>query len=285
MQRISYPRTVVCKLCNNAYTYKTVNHYHFVYDNNGKCPFCADSSQYSTRLMVRKQIEAKYGDKLSIVSPIETPLNKLVINCNRHGTLQLSDIYSLQYNGCPKCTLEDHRVTQQEFVDRAMAIHGNKYDYSQANYIDMRTCVTIICPTHGPFKQRAVNHVLHKHGCKKCSVSSSRSEHDFLNYIGIEQTHRQVKELNYLIDGVIGNKAYEFLGDLWHGHPSYIGKKSMSPKGLTIEQRQQKTHSKFTVLTNVGYTVNYCWEFNWNRFKTGETKEPIVYTFDGTLRF
>lgn len=54
------------------------------------------------------------------------------------------------------------------FVERAVTIHGNKYDYSRAIYTGMRDYMTIICPVHGEFKQTGTNHIYHKHGCQKC---------------------------------------------------------------------------------------------------------------------
>ena len=57
-------------------------------------------------------------------------------------------------------------VTKQ-FIEKARAIHGNKYDYSKVNYINNREKIIIICPEHGNFKQRPAGH-LQGYGCKKC---------------------------------------------------------------------------------------------------------------------
>ncbi|MGN0966193.1 MAG: hypothetical protein ACI4OP_01190 [Candidatus Coprovivens sp.] len=45
------------------------------------------------------------------------------------------------------------------FVQRARLFHGDKYDYSKVNYIDLNTKVCIICPEHGEFWQTPVNHL------------------------------------------------------------------------------------------------------------------------------
>ncbi len=37
----------------------------------------------------------------------------------------------------------------QNFINKAIAIHGNKYDYSKVNYVKSSQKVTIICPKHG----------------------------------------------------------------------------------------------------------------------------------------
>ncbi len=47
-------------------------------------------------------------------------------------------------------------------------IHNNKYDYSRAVYNGDSEKITIICPVHGEFEQRAGEHL--RYGCRQCSV-------------------------------------------------------------------------------------------------------------------
>ncbi len=66
------------------------------------------------------------------------------------------------------------RLTTQQFIDKAQAIHQNpdgspKYDYSKTVYVNSHTKVTIICAKHGEFEQTPANH-LQGHGCRKCSL-------------------------------------------------------------------------------------------------------------------
>lgn len=60
------------------------------------------------------------------------------------------------------------RLTQQEFINKATAVHGDKYDYSKTVYTNTRTKVNIICPIHGEFEQLANDHI-NGSGCKKCA--------------------------------------------------------------------------------------------------------------------
>jgi hypothetical protein len=56
------------------------------------------------------------------------------------------------------------------FVEAAIKAHGEgRYDYSQVEYIDSKTPVTIICELHGPFKQKPKGHTMGQ-GCQKCAV-------------------------------------------------------------------------------------------------------------------
>ena len=58
------------------------------------------------------------------------------------------------------------KLTTEEFIKRAKEKHGDKYDYSKAEYINNRTKICIICPTHGEFWQTAGSHIL-GNGCSK----------------------------------------------------------------------------------------------------------------------
>ena len=64
------------------------------------------------------------------------------------------------------------KLTQREFIERSIAMHGNKYNYSKTIYLNRDTKVTIICPVHGEFQQGPRNH-LKGHGCPKCGAQSS----------------------------------------------------------------------------------------------------------------
>lgn len=60
------------------------------------------------------------------------------------------------------------RYTTEEFIAKAKAVHGNKYDYSRVVYVDSVTLVSIVCPEHGEFRQRPAMH-LSGTGCPGCA--------------------------------------------------------------------------------------------------------------------
>lgn len=59
-------------------------------------------------------------------------------------------------------------MTTEEFIQKAKAVHGDKYDYSKVEYVNNHTKVTIICPEHGEFPQNPNNH-LQGNGCLMCA--------------------------------------------------------------------------------------------------------------------
>lgn len=64
--------------------------------------------------------------------------------------------------------MKKRKLTTEEFIRKAKIINGNKYDYSNVNYINAHTKVEILCPLHGSFWQVPYNH-LNKQQCPKCA--------------------------------------------------------------------------------------------------------------------
>lgn len=73
------------------------------------------------------------------------------------------------------------KLTTEEFIQKAKKVHGDKYDYSEIEYINSRSNVKIICKVHGEFEQKAGTH-LKGSGCKECYDDSMRSStSEFIN--------------------------------------------------------------------------------------------------------
>ena len=62
------------------------------------------------------------------------------------------------------------------FIEKARKIHGDKYDYSKAEYINAKTKICIICPKHGEFWQEPYSHVNLGCGCFKCGRETTTSK-------------------------------------------------------------------------------------------------------------
>ena len=60
-----------------------------------------------------------------------------------------------------------NKLTTEQYIQKANAIHNQYYDYSLVQYINTTSKIQIKCPVHGVFEQVAKNHIAGK-GCKKC---------------------------------------------------------------------------------------------------------------------
>lgn len=66
------------------------------------------------------------------------------------------------------------RKDTPKFIEDAIAVHGDRYDYNEAIYAGSRTPLTIVCKVHGAFKQEPNTH-LSGCGCPLCGSASSIS--------------------------------------------------------------------------------------------------------------
>jgi len=60
------------------------------------------------------------------------------------------------------------RFTTETFIQRALAVHGGKYDYSLVDYRNNRTEVLLACRIHGEFSQVPQSHLEGREGCPLC---------------------------------------------------------------------------------------------------------------------
>ena len=72
-----------------------------------------------------------------------------------------------------------NKFTIKDFIEKAKAAHGNKYDYSLVNYVNTHTKVKIICPQHGIFMQIPNSHVKGS-GCSMCSKNKKLTTEEFI---------------------------------------------------------------------------------------------------------
>ena len=57
----------------------------------------------------------------------------------------------------------------EEFVQQAQEKHGDKYNYSQVNYLNSHTNITLVCNIHGSFEISPSHHIHRGQGCAKCT--------------------------------------------------------------------------------------------------------------------
>lgn len=166
---------------------------HFNYG----CPKCGKTQRLTLDEFIEKA-KMMHGDKYDY-SNVEYKNNKtkVCIICPKHGEFWQRPDMHLKGQGCVSCSREKNglkkRKSNEDFINEARNVHGNRYDYSKVEYKDSKTKVCIICPIHGEFWQLPHNH-LHKNGCKKCAVS--KLENDVIELLGengIQFTFRERK--------------------------------------------------------------------------------------------
>ena len=147
--------------------------YHL--SGNG-CPACGVASRAAKRLSDTQTFISKaravHGDRYSYDDVVYTHTDaKVSIMCYTHGAFTQTPKDHLHGRGCPSCgrasTTAKQSGTGSEFIRKARAVHGDKYDYSQVVYTKALSKVIINCPTHGAFTQAPAYH-LSGNGCPAC---------------------------------------------------------------------------------------------------------------------
>ena len=178
-------RTKVCIICpEHGEFWQTPNGHLSGYG----CPLCGNeitkNKTSSSNKEFIKEAKAIHGDKYDY-SKVNYKNNKtkVCIICPEHGEFWQNPYNHKIGQGCPLCARiknKNPRLSTNEWIKRAKAIHGNRYDYSETKYTGYAKKLKIICPQHGEFWQLAYDHLQGK-GCPKCRKSKLEVEiTDFL---------------------------------------------------------------------------------------------------------
>lgn len=114
-----------------------------------------------------------HGDKYDYSKvKYKTSYSKVEIVCPIHGSFYQIPKHHMNGSGCPMCD-KSKKLNTKEFIKKAQAVHGNKYNYDKSNYIRAFEKICITCPVHGDFWQLAAVH-LRGHGCALCKNEATR---------------------------------------------------------------------------------------------------------------
>ena len=89
--------------------------------------------------------------------------------------------------------------TTESFIEKAKLIHGDKYDYSKVNYVNVKTKIIVICPIHGEFETTPDNHINGKTGCPKCGGVYNYTNEEWINECKIKHYNKyDYSQVNYV---------------------------------------------------------------------------------------
>ena len=132
-----------------------------------------------------KKAKEVHGDKYDY-SKVEyiNCKTKVCIICPIHGEFWQTPEKHLQGKGCKECgkikSSLSRLLNNDIFISRAKKVHGDKYDYSKVEYVNIYTKVCIICPIHGEFWQTPNDHLNNKNGCPKCCNNVKKDTIQFI---------------------------------------------------------------------------------------------------------
>lgn len=198
--------------------------------------------------------------------------------CPLHGTFHQLGTLHLQGHGCPTCGAQmPKRVvwTIEAFIERAKAIHQDKYNYLSVCFTSIASRITIQCPKHGQFEQR-VEHHLRGCGCPTCSkAGTSKISLEWLSVMRVVFACDDMMTFatggEYKLNGVgkldgysVGNNiAFEFHGDYWHGNPTRFDPSDVFHDDKTFGDLYRDTISRDQKIREYGIELVVMWESEW----------------------
>jgi hypothetical protein len=155
------------------------------------CPKCGIEKTALAKFMTTEEFIERsklvHGDRYdySLVEYVRCDQPVKII-CKVHGIFNQTPQGHWVGKNCNKCSNTGLSNTE-DFIKKAIEVHGLKYDYHKVNYVTAIKKVTIICKSHGELYITPNGH-LGGHGCRKC--------HNEINQTGWGVTLWEEKEFN-----------------------------------------------------------------------------------------
>lgn len=197
----------------------------------------------------------------------------LEIGCRVHGKFKIQALkHYYRGQGCKLCddgrkgdrlrgrlhltAATNFQRHKESFLERAKAVHGDTYDYSQTVYRGARKKVVIICPRHGSFEQFATKHLMGR-GCWDCGQKSAAEKEvwEFVSSLTKTAVRRDrqtiaPKELDIVVPD--RKLAIEYCGHYWH-----------STLGISPEAARKKHVVKYKAAAAKGIRLLTIFEDEW----------------------
>ena len=240
---------------------------------------------YQNRYIFPDKFEGSVNDKIEVICPIHGIFSKHLFVLLKNKS----------YHQCQKCRHEStktykyntskeqrnhttrfnrinankkRKLSFNDVVDRFRVVHGDKFQYIESSYMGISKPISFICPKHGIVSMKGKDHEDSKHGCPKCAINNkSKLEELWLDSFNICVRQYPIILKNgkkLIVDGYNPetNTIYEFLGDFWHGHPSWHNKFGgiNTKSGITFVELFKSTKNRLQALYEIGYNILYIWE-------------------------
>lgn len=226
--------------------------------NDGQyCPLCKKEEINKINLDKFINIASEIHDNKYDYSKVNliNYTTKVKIICPEHGPFfQLPSKHIYRKQGCPKCN-NFTRSNTNEFIKKAIKIHGKKYNYIDVDYISSNHKVKIICYEHGSFFQSPHGH-LKGYGCPKCG-NNKISDNEFIK----RAKHTHNNKYDYSNIFYINNKTKIKIVCPIHGEfeqlpLNYLYNKNGCPKCETIISKGHNEIIDYIKSFNIDIIIN-----------------------------
>lgn len=168
----------------------------------GGCPQCtteerlerAKNNVLSNDEFIKRAIKVHRNDYDYSLVEYKTAKTKIKIKCKKHNCVfeQIPSNH-LSGSGCPVCAEEKIQKAKfddkKSFVEKAIKVHGDTYNYGEVIYRGSKENIKIICKAHGCFLQTPSNHLQGK-GCPKCGGEKANEEKRYTTSYFIKESNK-----------------------------------------------------------------------------------------------
>lgn len=156
-------------------------------------------------------------------------------------------------------------ITTEEYIRRAISVHGDKYGYELTEYTDRKTLITIVCKKHGPFKVNPYTHIRLGSGCikcandktkKTCTLTTERFIERAKEYIGSHYDYSKIEYKNAHTPVIIGCPIHGWFTKL----PMEVQQQQRGCPKCALEKRDNKRRtgiSDFIRRSNIIHNDKY----------------------------
>lgn len=176
-QKIKLKVKILCLACKEIFEQNPYQHY-----SGEGCPNCGGTKRLTHQKFVEKANSIHGIGEFDYSLDSYKSSHTLILIKHKCGhefrTKPANHIH--RKSGCPECN-GGVCHSKEKFVEKAVKIHGDKYDYSDSEYKNSLSILKIFCKDcNKHFKQKAAHHVGGA-GCQRCC--ESRGERLIANYL------------------------------------------------------------------------------------------------------
>jgi hypothetical protein len=200
------------------------------------------------------------------------------IKCEEHGEFKQKAWTHKTGGGCRKCHNESISKKIGNgldlFIKKSKEVHGDRYDYSEVDYINNNTPVKIKCKEHCIFYQTPRTHIFRKSGCVKCKRVT---KDDIVNRsIKLHNNKYKYSNFEYNDENTV-NDIIKVECPI-HGEFTQIIKSHLSGAGCPYcrESRGEKFIESIFIKNGLIKGVDYIRQY---KFKDCKNKLPLPFDF------
>jgi Zn finger protein HypA/HybF involved in hydrogenase expression len=265
--------SMITMLCSNGHTFKQDATSHL---SGCGCRKCYEESLKKPKVSFEEYLKLekeKFGDKFDLSKFEYKGLKEksiYICHCKdkngvEHGEFEQSPSAHLRSKtGCHKCCNEliakTQTLTTEEFIEKALKVHGEDFNYKDAKYINAKENIWLTCNNCGNHFQITPDNHLRGEGCPKCNKSKlERSLGNFFESKNIEYVKDYMNSFNNLRNDFYlpkYNVIVECQGTQ-HFRPTYFGNYNKEKAERNLEYTISCDVRKNKIANDLGIKILY----------------------------